>query len=533
MAVNNPLKVVRTTRVPRRKALDMEHINSYVGQRESINMFLREAVPSSPLNMFSDFKGFISADNNEDGQAQLINVERAGISTEYHVTRTFVEKRIPGRVTDNSRVPAVLVAPNPGGVNSAQTNFTFRANRDMGEPGSIFMLRDEKTLILAVGKRSLSTEEVEYTAQLVGIPGETADGSLLSMDAPIRYQMANTMGQGSLGGLPMVGNGEVSFDEINVTTIIRSASVSTGSALADNAMAAILEDAQGKRIDVSSDIPVQVFRQACQELSDAVMHWKPNFTAKDRRIANTMADSRYPERPVFAGVYYQWDLAPKRYEHYLRSSQEASVAKLEWMLKSMRAIAGKKVTLLAVCQGLGRDWLKDTYFALAKKLNYQIHVGVNDGKLNGGSVGYDIDTMETPDGKILIYDISQPQDSWSMSDRIGYNGVSYPSRSNRIYFMPVSTTDPRTGAKKPTVRIYHKEKDDIRRLLNPAVTKGHVGRGSWTPEQLLNVSDEQVKRTLANNGNRVDSMVDGDEICFLSQLTVKASYDKNMILDLK
>lgn len=501
----------------------MPRRNDLLLNRQVITQISREANRRSLFFLFSSLLG--------DGQApeeNMIVTDSRGVPSEFIKIRKYKEVCHPARVVDNSQVPNELIA----GVN---THITF--DRFIGEAGSQALLDDEQTIIMVVDHRNLGDKRFEYTIQLVGQPGDRkAVGDLLRLDAPINYGVGSSVGEASLTSPTMVDDGEKSTDFTNVLQISRAGIPRTGSALADETyMIAVDEDINGNKIsgEYPTDLPVKAAYKFFSQIDRMLMYNVPNFSVgDDKKIANRAATSRYPERPTFAGLYWQWDRCPWKWQAYKSAPLSEGVNLLNYIFSFMKNEMGTATKWVAFAQGSGREWLKDVFEEAVKVKSYQITIQVDAaGKLGGGKIGYDIDEYMTRNGSLSIVDIGQAFKGWGEFKTSDYAGVGYRKRSDFIYISPVTVRNGQT-VKKPAT-IYHKQGNGINRGFVMGVSRGITGQMSgMSTEAMLRLQEEGVQRMMSNDKYRIDSTIDADEIHFLSHISVFMDVDQMTRIEL-
>ncbi len=509
MPVANPLKLTRVAKVPTRMVDDMPRRNDLLFNKEVITEVSRLGNPMSLLNFFANLGGTMYG---SEQTGKVFDVAHKGVGSEFIRMRKYREQMIPAKVVDASRVPSTMVAGQ---------NFECTIDKFIGEGGEKALLKDQITQIMVVSYRSSSDgRNFDYTFQYIQQPGKTISGSILALDSPINYGFGNSVGEGSLTGNTLVDDGDRYTDTFNVMQIARYVVPQTGSAAADDTFKiAVVEDVNGNSVEMDyvTDLPLRGAKKVFANIDHDILFSTPNFSVTTKQIANRANTTRYPERPTYAGLFFQWDLAPYQWQGYMSAPQSESLQLLRDILTFAYDKNGTSKKYLAYCWGAGRQWLKDVFFYASTVLNYKIELVVDPaGKLGGGRIGYDIDEYMTPDGSIAIIDLGMMLQNWGEFSMANYGSVGYGPRSRRIYLQPVGVSS--NGEKSKPCTIYHKEANGFSRAFVLGTTWGMTGKNGLTGTQMAALQEDGLRRMISNEKMRIDSTADVNEMHVLSQI---------------
>nr|WP_293840440.1 hypothetical protein [uncultured Arsenicibacter sp.] len=504
-AVQNPLKIVKTDRVSQRMANDMPRRNSLLLKHEVITEMSRFVNPANPFFIFGG--GFLGG--GESVEPNLIDPDMRGIASEFYRIRKYQEVCTPARVLDNRNVPDTLVAGK---------NFDITLDKFVGDPGTKLLLRDQTTMLMVVSQRGSSDKRYDYTLQLNNQEGKTASGSLLAIDSILQYETGNSVGEGSFTGSTFVDEGEQHVDTMNVMQITRHLLTETGSAMADELFKFTVEITEENGLvrteDVVVDIPIKSAKKHFAAINRDLLFGVPNFSF-NKVIANRINNSRYPERPTYAGYYWWMDRCPWQWPAFQSDPLDSGVKLIERIIDHQSEIQGRKVNLVAMATGIGRQWIKKVLQRAMELKKYQIQIVDPKDRLK---IGFEVDEYYTMNGTLRVIDMFQGQHQWSeYFDKATYNGISYAQRSRHIYIQPM-TIPGMNGNQKPA-RLYFKRGNGIDRAFVLGTSNGMYGQNGLTLEKMNAMSEAGVKRLLESGNSRIDSTFDGREIHMLSHLS--------------
>lgn len=413
------------------------------------------------------------------------------------------------RVMDVSRVPEILWAGK---------NFEITLDKAFADGDETLMFRDEETTFRVESRRA-GTLGTDFTMQYIGIPGTFVHGSMIKVGDTFHDGYGNSKGEGSMDSNTLTDDMTKRTTFFNLMNIMRYGFAQTGSAAADELYQFAVEQAtDGSKTDlVRTDIPVKIMRRVLRALDNALMHNKPNFNPRTKEIANRSSVGRYPERPYFAGIYWQLDQCPWKYRHSKHARVEDGVQKLDMILQYNYNRTGQKQTIFAMAEGAGLEWLREIIRVGGMK-KYGVNVYQ---KVEGGQtlkIGFDADEYYTAHGRIVIYDINRAMGNWGEFDKTHYNGIAYKKRSNKIYFMPGSMRNTNGTPKKPS-HIYFKEGNGISRAFSYGWMQGIGVDKGMSGSQLLSMQDDFIQRNMENERYRMNSTVDGREFHVLMEMT--------------
>lgn len=519
MANNLIGKTVRTQ--ARRMVGDMALRTDLLLQPEVFTQIVRQENPRSPLAFFGMGVGDYETmgANGNPATDNMFSLEAGGIGSSFINIKEESEKYEAIRVTANDKVPATILA---------NTAFEFSADKAFMDDDEFFLLRDKVSMGRVISRRITATG-ADYSVEINGLPGEVFDGHyLFEIDAAINHGFGNSQGEGSkkANTIPDIAN---QFNTLfNPMVIMRYVLPMTGSYLADDQVYTLQQTmGDGQTIDVNTGLSRRWLREVLSSWEHLLLYSRANFDPVTKEILGRNTNAvRYNERPAFAGIYQMLDMAPVRWTIGKREGPIAGARKLKRIMQTIADMAGGSGKIVAMCSGIGAEWLRHTMREGGLALNpVQIHVTPNEQDML--TVGFKVDKMVTDHGELYIYDVGKAVTQKGEYDQSEYDGMVGDTRSQDIFFFPTSRSGGNGRPPRKVAKYFAKEgqvdgHERVSRGFVFGVANGITGKGNgMSAEQSLALQDSAM-RSMMNNSSRyqLNSITDGDEYHALVEGTI-------------
>jgi hypothetical protein len=502
--------VVRT--LPRRMVGDMPMRTDAILDPQIFTSIVRTEAPSSVFSFFGRAVGdFVPRGMDQDNSDPWFQIQASGLAASYINIKEEMAKQDPLRVIDNSQVPAVIPANVP---------FQLTLDRGWLDEDENFLCKDGLAFG-SVRSRRIGANSAEYTMVLSGMPGETFSASLFSIGSPIIFQMGNSQGEGSHKSNTMPGDTEQYNTFFNPMMITRYVLPVTGSFMADEMYILRQQAMDGTVSEVNTGLPRKWLRKVLMALDKQMLYSRSNFDPKTKQILGRNNNSRYPERPTYAGFYQMMDQAPVQYLQQFSGSLSSGLQKIDRIVQSLASQPGAGKVFFAMAQGPGYEWLKRVIREAGMEKT-PIQITVNPDREDKIAVGWALDSYVTDYGRLYIYDVGKSMAFSGEMNLQSYNGVKGGPRSNEIYFFPGS----RSEGMRPTTKIakyYSKEGQvegfgRVNRGFVFGVSKGITGEGTgWTGGSAQQLQDSAIEQMMNSPKYFLNSLVDGNEYHCLAE----------------
>lgn len=498
------LRIVGTGQGSRRRLVnDLPFRNDLLSnrQQEYVTAMVKHVNPYSPFLFFTGLFGTTENELDQRDPNAMFRTETSTTGAEFIRIREEIYEKRPFYVVDSSRVPTRLVAGEP---------FEVGLDYAILDEGEMVKLWDDKTILTVVSRRYTAKRVVDVTFILNGQPGDTADGSLLSVGKPINWGFGNTKGEGSetSNTLPMNSNKHNLF--YNPTVISRYMWSETGSAMTDEVFKFSTVKAMdgSEPLNFAVNIPVEAFKLAIKSIEGMIMDSVANFDPQTLLPSNMGGLNGYPELPSYAGVFQQMDQAHVQYKFPLKSSYLASLNRIESIQRQIQEIwTGADIMIIA--RGGGAKWAHDALLIGGQeKYKVQLNRTVpEDGMVD---IGFGIRRFKNQDGAIYVYDISKGYKTNGEYQTWQHKGYKGSNRSREIYFVPVQRGS--DGTTKKLVRYFTKRGNGIDRGFVFGRVKGLTGQGNGkSGAELMSMQENAIRDMMSNELANLGSVADRNE----------------------
>ena len=491
----------KTVRTQSRRAVgDMAVRTDAILDSEVFTHIMHRENPSSILSIFGRGFGDIvgMTENNDDYPDFQLRTD--GLGASYINIKEEYEKATPLRVVDNSKVPPVILANQP---------FDVTVDRGYLDEDEFFHLKDQKSMGRVVSRRIGINSEM--TVVVNGLPGETFSSSLFSIGAPLIYGMGNSQGEGSKK------SNTIPVDEWQYNTFFNPMVISryvipfTGSYLADEMYTLRQQAMDGTESEVNTGLSARWVNAISNAMSKQMLYSTANFDPKTKEILGRSNNSRYPERPSYAGIYQQMDQAPIKFLHQINDSARSGILKIERIMQTIAERPGNNRIMFAMCQSVGYNWLmKQIREGGLERYGMRIQVAPEADAI---TVGYRIDKFVTNYGDLYVYNVSKSMPFVDEYDKVSFDGAFGSPRSRDIFFFPGT----RSQGGRPTSKIaklFVKEGQieghgKVSRGLVIGNVSGITGENNSMRSDAAN--QESMLRAMMDGRNNLGSIVDGKE----------------------
>ena len=527
MANNLLSRTVRTQ--GKRMAGDMAYRSDLLLQPEIFTQIVRQENPGSVLSFFGlgvgDYET-IGAPGNPNTD-KMFTLEAGGLSSSFINIKEESEKYEAIRVTGNSRVPGTI---------NANQSFEFEADKAWMDMDENFLLRDERSFGRVISRRLTpngigGNTGCEYTVQIAGLPGQQFDGTyLFEMNAPINFGYGNSQGEGSKKSNTIPDHANQYNSLFNPMAIMRYELPMTGSYMSEETFYTIQQTAlDGSVSEFNTGLSKRWLRRVLQSWEGQLLYSTANFDPITKQILGINPNAvRYNERPLFAGIYQQLDMAPIRWTIGMREGMVAGAKKVRRIMQTItQEMPGASKKIVAMCTGIGAEWLRQVIQEGGLAL-YPVNIQREIGDDDMLTVGFKVDRFVTAHGELYIYDVGNARTRSGEFDQYEFEGITGSGRSKDIYFFSTtrSGTDGRPARK--VAKYFAKEgqvdgMEKVSRGFVFGISNGITGKGTgMTAQQSLALDQSNMMDQMMRNSSRysVNSTTDGDEYHALVEGTV-------------
>lgn len=499
---------VRT--LPRRLVGDMAMRTDAILDPEIFTSIVHAENPASLLSFFGRGVGdMIPVGMTVDDPEPAFSLQTSGIASSYINIKEETSKTDPLRVIDNSKVPATILANVP---------FEVTFDRGILDDDESFHLRDQRAMGRTISRR-IGASSAEYTVVVNGMPGETFDGQyLFEVNAPVSYGFGNSQGEMSAKSNTMPGDSNQYNTFFNPTMITRYVLPMSGSYMSDELYTLTQEAADGTRSQVNTGISKLWMNKVLMAIEKQLMYSTSNFDPKTKQILGRSNNSRFPERPSYAGIFQQMDQAPVQYLEYMSGSAKSGLKKIDRIIQTMSEQPGTNgnPVVFAMCHGIGYAWLKET-LREGGLASSPIRITVSPDANDKITVGFQVEKYVSDYGTLYVKNIGRSIAFSGEYDLTSYNGTKGGPRSKDIYFFTGTRTDS-NGRTRKVARYFTKEgqvdgHQKVNRGFVFGISKGLTGEGNgWTGASAMQLQEDAIQQMM-NNSSRfgLGSIVDGNE----------------------
>lgn len=489
----------------RRLVGDMAMRTDAILDPEIFTSIVHKENPASLLTFFGRGVGDMTpVGMNVDDPDPMWSLQTSGISSSYINIKEETSKTDPLRVYDNSKVPVSIPANTP---------FEVSFDRGILDDDESFHCRDQKTMGRVISRR-IGTNSAEYTVVLNGMPGEVFDGYLFEINAPISYGFGNSQGEMSAKSNTMPGDSNQYNTFFNPTMITRYVLPESGSYISDEMYTLTQQALDGSTSEVNTGISKLWMNKVLKAIERQLMYSTSNFDPKTKQILGRSNNSRFPERPSYAGIFQQMDQAPVQYLQFMNESMKSGLKKIDRIMQTMDEQPGSTRIVFAMCYGVGHSWLKQVIREgglAASPIRITVSPDANDAI----SVGFVVDKYVTDYGILYVKNLGKSMAFSGEYDLSTYNGTKGGPRSRDIFFFNGSRES--NGRRTKVARYFTKEGqvDGHQRVNRGFVfgrSKGITGEGiGFTGATAMALQEDAIQQMMGNSRYDLGNIVDGNE----------------------